>query len=116
MIVIKKESQNGELQWHVTVHDQTQYVISEASAYHITKGMVLNKLNPLSKVLFGKPTVTQPVKKFPAFYRTQRFITMFMSPSLVPIVSQMHPVHTFPPYFPTIHSNIILPSTLRSSE
>jgi len=29
------------------------------------------------------------------------------SPSLVPILSQMYPVHTFPPYVPTIHSNII---------
>jgi len=28
---------------------------------------------------------------------------------LVPTLSQMHPVHTFPPYFPKIHSDIILP-------
>jgi hypothetical protein len=38
------------------------------------------------------------------------------SPPLVPILSQMHPVHTIPPYFPNIHSNIIFPSTPRSSE
>jgi hypothetical protein len=35
---------------------------------------------------------------------------------MVPVLSQMHPVHTFPPYFPKIHSNIILSSTTRSSE
>jgi hypothetical protein len=29
------------------------------------------------------------------------------SPPLVPILSHMHPVYTFPPYFPKIHSNII---------
>jgi hypothetical protein len=33
------------------------------------------------------------------------------SPPLVPILSQMHPVHTFRLYFPKIHSNIIFPST-----
>jgi len=26
------------------------------------------------------------------------------------VVGQMNPVHNFPPYFSTIHSNIILPS------
>jgi len=28
------------------------------------------------------------------------------SPPLVPVLSQMNPVHTFPPCFPNIHSNI----------
>jgi hypothetical protein len=35
-------------------------------------------------------------------------------PPLVPILSQMHPVHTFPHYSSNRHSNIILTSTLRS--
>jgi len=30
---------------------------------------------------------------------------------LVPILSQMHPIHTLPPYFSKIQSNIIFPST-----
>jgi hypothetical protein len=38
------------------------------------------------------------------------------SQPLVPIPSPMHPAHTFLPYFHKIHSNIILPSTPRSSE
>jgi hypothetical protein len=38
------------------------------------------------------------------------------SPPLVPILSQMHPVHTFPPCFPKSHSNIIIPSMPRNSE
>jgi len=35
---------------------------------------------------------------------------------LFPILSQMHSVHTLPPYFPKIYFTIILPSTPRSSK
>jgi hypothetical protein len=38
------------------------------------------------------------------------------SPSLGPILRERNPLHTFPPYFPKIHTNIILPSTPWSSE
>jgi hypothetical protein len=37
------------------------------------------------------------------------------SPPLVPILSPMHPVRNFPPYFPKILSNIIFSSTPTSS-
>jgi hypothetical protein len=37
-------------------------------------------------------------------------------PPLVPILSQMHPSYTFPPYFSKDCSNIISPSSPRSSE
>jgi hypothetical protein len=33
-----------------------------------------------------------------------------------PYLSQMHPIHTLPPSFPKIHSNIIFPSTPRYSK
>jgi hypothetical protein len=36
------------------------------------------------------------------------------SPLIIPILSQMNPVHIFPLYFRTIRYNIILPSTPRS--
>jgi hypothetical protein len=35
---------------------------------------------------------------------------MVQSPPLVPILSQMNPVHTIPPYFPNIFFNIIFPA------
>jgi hypothetical protein len=37
------------------------------------------------------------------------------SPPLVPILSHMNPIHTFPPYFPNTHSTIF-PSTSRYSK
>jgi len=37
-------------------------------------------------------------------------------PYLVPLPSQIHPIHNFPTYFPKKHSNITFPSTPRSSE
>jgi hypothetical protein len=36
-------------------------------------------------------------------------------PPIVPILSQVNPIHTLPFYFFTIHTNIILPPTFRSS-
>jgi len=36
-------------------------------------------------------------------------------PPLIPVLRQMHSVHNVPFYFPEIHSNIIFPSTPRSS-
>jgi hypothetical protein len=38
------------------------------------------------------------------------------SSPLVSILSQMNPVHYFPPYFPTIHSNVTILNMPRSSE
>jgi hypothetical protein len=41
---------------------------------------------------------------------------VYKSPPQVLILSQMYLVHKFPPHFPKIHSNTILPSTPRSSQ
>jgi len=38
------------------------------------------------------------------------------SPQLVAVISQMHPIHTFPPYLFKIHSNITVTSTTKYSE
>jgi len=46
-----------------------------------------------------------------AFYATRRFVTVFTCLLLLLILSRMNPIHTFPPYFPKIHFNIILTST-----
>jgi len=49
---------------------------------------------------------TRPFPPFMELHRTHKS----------PVLSHMHSVQRFPPYFPKIHSNIILPSMPRSSE
>jgi hypothetical protein len=39
------------------------------------------------------------------------YYRVYKNPPLVPILIQMHPVHTFPPFSPNIQSSIILSST-----
>jgi hypothetical protein len=63
-------------------------------------------LTPWSRVLLQKPLVIQLVK-FPAFYGTWMFITVFTILPLVPIPSQIHPIHTLTPCFFKNMFNII---------
>jgi len=60
-------------------------------------------------------TVSQSKNSAP-FNGTWRFIAMFMSPLLVPVLSQMNPTHIIPTYFFKMHSIIILPYMPRSSK
>ena len=65
-----------------------------------------------SRVLLEKLTSSQLVKKFPAFYGTQRFITAFTSAQPPdPIPSHIDPVHALTSHFLNIHLNIILPKS-----
>jgi hypothetical protein len=58
---------------------------------------------------FDKLTVPKPVNKFPAFYGTRRFITVFIKPSYGSLFSVRYILFTLS----KMHCNIILRSTTR---
>jgi len=61
-----------------------------------------------------KVRVAQLFNKFLALHGTRKFGTVCQP--LVPIMSQMNPIHAFPPYLFKIHSHIILPYMPASSK
>lgn len=65
-------------------------------------------MDPWSRVFLENMRVTQPVKTFPAFYETRRFITVDTRPPLFPILSQLHPIHTLH----SLRGILMLPSHL----
>lgn len=60
-------------------------------------------LTPWSKVLLGKLTVVQLVKKFPTFYESRAHYFVHKSPALVHILSQLNPV-AHPPSLFLVHT------------
>jgi hypothetical protein len=69
----------------------------------ITKQVITTRPRRLARVIIKKLTVVQPVKKIPAFYGTQIFITVLTtSPPMVPTLSQVYTVRSLPTWFSEI--------------
>jgi len=73
-----------------------------------------NQLYGAESFLWSTEPLSQEIPRL--FWNPRVHYCVHNNPPLVPILSQMHPVHTLPPYLPKNPSNIILSSTLRSSK
>ena len=60
----------------------SNFIVSE---FILPTAQTFNLLTPWSRVLLEKLTSFQPVKKFPTFYGTRRFITAFTSTRHLPL-------------------------------
>ena len=75
-------------------------------------GLIYLLLTPWSRVLLEKETGSQPVKKFPTFYGTQKFITAFTSARQLSLF-WAKPIQSKPPHPISWRSILILSSHLR---
>jgi hypothetical protein len=76
-----------------------------------------NQPTPWSRVFLEKLIIPQLIKKLHCLLRNPYFhCCIHERTPPVPILSHMNPVYNFPLCLTKIHSNIILPSTPRSSE
>jgi hypothetical protein len=68
--------------------------------------------------ILEKQPIVQPVKNFPTFYGTRRFITAFTRSSTGPYPEpdRSDPIHTIPSYLSKINFNIVHPLTSWSSQ
>jgi hypothetical protein len=72
------------------------------------------KLNSWSWALLEKPPGMQPLKNFPAFYGTRRFITVFTR-ALHRSLSWAISIKSIPPHPISLRSNLLLSTNLRLS-
>jgi hypothetical protein len=70
---------------------------------------------PKIKAKLTCPSLSQSTNCLPSL-KSECSLPCSQEPATDSYLSQMNPIRIFPPCFPKIHSNIILPFTFRSSE
>ena len=82
-----------------------------SATIYLTNQLTTNQLTPCSTDLPENLTVSQLIKKFPAFYWTGRFITTFTTARHLSL-SSARSIHSMPPHpFLKAHFIIIIAST-----
>jgi len=77
------------MKWFIRTPSASKVTTWSCSATHTASCLIST---PWSTVLHGKLTVPQSVKKFPAFYRIEWFITVFTTASICPYPYSFRPV------------------------
>ena len=86
-------------------------ILTENTVFYNSVTLSNNYLiTPWSRVILEKLKTCKPVKKFPAFYGTQRFITAFQSAHHLSVLSQLNPVYA--PHPTSSHLCLGIPSGL----
>jgi hypothetical protein len=97
--------------WRHLINYLLTYLLSCLLTHSLTHSLT-HTFTPQSTVLLEKLTGLQPVKKFPTFYGTQRFITAFTSARHLSL-SWTSPIQSIPPHPNSWRNILILSSHLR---
>jgi hypothetical protein len=111
--LVSKPHKTGHHRVPVQIHAKRHNLFNLSFALNIIRTYLLIQW---SRVLLEKLTGSQLVKKFPAFYGTQMFITAFTSARQLPL-SRARAIQSMPPtHFLKTHLTNILPSMPASSK
>jgi hypothetical protein len=92
------------------------YPVQGINFIHLPTSVPVSFKNSMQQSSYSEADSLSATQQIPRLlWNTKFHYHIHNSPPLVPILRQMNSVHTFPPYFPKVHSYISFPSTISSS-